>query len=326
MTARALGWLAQGGSIIFLGDNYFYQHYGWSSGGRTTTAGEFFIVETESDISGGISDSNTDGTVANPKSAVKVTGSYASLPGGTGSLTLVDAEGTSAFNLYVVDFNINILDPNASPSGFFSGGGNALMLHTDTNVNGTGVMIRNPNSGFSPFLGSNALQLTNAITTSTTRNELDLVGVATADVSHTYRVSPIMIRAILPVRLRFLVRQLQVLSLRIPLTKDAPREVSQYRHRPPLELIRLFHRRLRALAWLTTGSIAHSRLFCRPIPRRAVRVFSFSSYYPKGSYPSMTLTRPYLRRVVINAWLGSWALGIRRGMETRIQPTTRPQE
>jgi hypothetical protein len=181
MTARALGWLAQGGSIIFLGDNYFYQHSGWSSGGRTTTAGEFFIVETESDISGGISDSNADGTLANPKSAVKVTGSYASLPGGTGSLTLVDAEGTSAFNLYVVDFNVNILDPNASPSGFFSGGGNALMLHTDTNVNGTGVMIRNPNSGFSPFLGSNALQLTNAITTSTTRNELDLVGVATAD-------------------------------------------------------------------------------------------------------------------------------------------------
>jgi hypothetical protein len=93
----------------------------------------------------------------------------------------VDAAGSSTFNLYVVDFNVNILDPNASPSGFFSGGGNALMLHTDANVNGTGLMIRNPNPGFAPFLGNNALQLTNAITTSTTTNELDLVGVVPAD-------------------------------------------------------------------------------------------------------------------------------------------------
>jgi len=171
---------AQGGSVVFLGDNYFYQHSGWSSAGRTTTAGEFFIAEAESDISGGISDSNADGSPADPKSAVKVAGSYASLPDGTGSLTLVDAGGTSTFNLYVVDRNVNTLDPNASPTGFFSGGGNALMLHTDANVNGTGVMIRNTNPGFSPFLGNNALQLTNAITTSTT-NEVDLTGFVAAD-------------------------------------------------------------------------------------------------------------------------------------------------
>lgn len=55
------------------------------------------------------------------------------------------------------------------------------MLHTDANVNGAGVMIRNPNPGFPPFLGNNALQLTNAITTSTTTNEVDLVGVVPAD-------------------------------------------------------------------------------------------------------------------------------------------------
>jgi hypothetical protein len=81
----------------------------------------------------------------------------------------------------VVDHNVNILDPNASPAGFFSGGGNALMLNTDANVNGTGVMIRNTKPGFSPFIGNNALQLTNAITTSTTTNELDLIGVVPAD-------------------------------------------------------------------------------------------------------------------------------------------------
>ena len=58
------------------------------------------------------------------------------------------------------------------------------MLHTDANVNGTGVMIRN--TGFSPFLGNNALQLTNAITTSTT-NEVDLTGFVAADgVAHLF--------------------------------------------------------------------------------------------------------------------------------------------
>jgi len=172
---------AQGGSSVFLADNYFYQHSGWSSAGRTTTAGEFFIVEAENDISAGISDSNSGGFPANPTLAVTVSGSYDSSTAGTNTLTLVDAAGSSTFNLYVVDKNVNILDPNASPSGLFSGGGNALMLHTDANINGTGVMIQNPERGFAPFLGNNALQLTNAATTSTTTNELDLVGVVPAD-------------------------------------------------------------------------------------------------------------------------------------------------
>jgi len=173
---------AQGGSVIFLGDNYFYQHSGWSSPGRTTTAGEFFIVESENDISAGISDSTASGSPATPKTGVQVSGSYdSSSLNGTGSLTLVDAGGRSTFNLYVVDRNVNILDPNASPAGFFSGGGNALMLHTDASVNGTGAMIRNTEPGFPPFLGNNALQLTNPITSSTPTSELDLVGVVLSD-------------------------------------------------------------------------------------------------------------------------------------------------
>jgi hypothetical protein len=172
---------AQGGGVIFFGDNYFYQHSGWSSAGRTITTGEFFIPEGDNDISAGISDSNAGGSPANPKSAIKVSGSYDSPSFATGSLTLTDAAGSSTFNLYVVDKDVNILDPNASPSGFFFGGGNALMLDTDANVNGTGFMIRNAITGFYPFLGNNALQLTNAITTSTTGSELDLVGIVPAD-------------------------------------------------------------------------------------------------------------------------------------------------
>jgi hypothetical protein len=170
---------AQGGSVIFFGDNYFYQHSGWSSSGRTTTAGEFFIVESEVDISAGISDSSASGSPATPKSAVG--GSYGNLSDGTANLTLEDAGGHSTFNLYVVDRNVNIFDPNASPAGFFSGGGNALMLHTDANVNGTGVVIRNTEIGFPPLLGNNALQLTNPINSSTPTSELDLVGVVLSD-------------------------------------------------------------------------------------------------------------------------------------------------
>src|SRR5208337_566820 len=89
-----------------------------------------------------------------------------------------------------------------------------------------------------------------------------------------------MIRAILPILLRFLLHPLQDRSLRTLLTRDALQEVSRYRHRLPLELTRLFQRQLRALTWLTTGLIAHRRSCCRPIPRRAFRVLSFSSYYP----------------------------------------------
>jgi len=66
---------ARGASVIFLGGDYFYQHSGWSSAGRTITAGQFFIIEIESDISSGISDSNSGGSPANPSTGVRVTGS-----------------------------------------------------------------------------------------------------------------------------------------------------------------------------------------------------------------------------------------------------------
>jgi hypothetical protein len=176
---------AQRGDAVFFIDNYFYQDSGWSPAGPIITAGEFFIPESDNvmPISTGISDSTGAGSPTNPTSAVKVTGSYTGSPSGngTGSLTLVDAAGTSTFNIYVVDLNVNILDPNASPPDFFGATGSALMLHTDPNINGTGVMIGNASPGFLPLVGYNALQLTNASTTSTTSSELDLIGIVSAD-------------------------------------------------------------------------------------------------------------------------------------------------
>src|SRR5208282_3617615 len=99
--------------------------------------------------------------------------------------------------------------------------------------------------------------------------------------SDPYQVWATTIKATRPIRLRFLARPLQALSLRTLSTEDALQEVSRYRLRLPLELIHLFHRQVRALMWLTTGSIAHRRLCCRPMPRRAVRVCFSSRYYPK---------------------------------------------
>jgi len=173
---------AQGGSFIYLPNYSVYQHSGWSSSGRTTTAGEFFTDEDDVVITAGISDSSASGSPVTPKSAVQVSGSYNSnFPDSTGSLTLEDAGGSSTFNLYVVDSYVNIFDPNASPTGFASAQGNALMLHTDANVNGTGVVIRGGYPGFPPSPGNNALQLTNSITSSTPTSELDLVGVVGSD-------------------------------------------------------------------------------------------------------------------------------------------------
>ncbi len=173
---------AQGKSVVFLGDNYFYQHSGWSAAGRTVTAGDFQIVEADDVISGGISDSNSGGSPTTPHSTVAVTGSYEdNSAGDTASLALVDAAGSSTFTLYVVDKNVNILDPNDSSAGFFNGGGNALMLHTDANINGTGVLIRNTQVDFPAFVANSAIQLTNVVTSPATTEELDLIGVAPAD-------------------------------------------------------------------------------------------------------------------------------------------------
>jgi len=173
---------AQGGSDIFIANDCFYQHSGWSSAGLTVTAGQFFIPEMENDITTGISDSNAGGSPTTPSTGIRVTGSSGiSNPDGTGTLTLVDAAGTSTFNLYAVDRSVNLLDPGNSGPNNFNGAGNALLLHTDAIINGTGTLILKRQPAFSVFLVNNAVQLTNSVTTSTATNELDLVGLVTGN-------------------------------------------------------------------------------------------------------------------------------------------------
>jgi len=172
----------QGGSVIFVANECVYQHSGWSADGLTIAAGEFNVPEGDNDISGGISDANMGGTPALFEKGKPVTGSW-SLSGGT----LMDAAGSSAFNLYVVDSSIDILDPNNSGPSFNPGAaGNALMLHTDGNINGTGFLFETVGQAVPLFEAGHAIQLRNSTITNSAADEVDLVGAVSADGSASF--------------------------------------------------------------------------------------------------------------------------------------------
>jgi hypothetical protein len=155
---------------------FVYQHSGWNSSGtvRTVAAGQF-AADATGMITAGISDSNAGGAPTIPGTGKAVSGSYK--PGASpATLTLTDASGGPAtFSVYPVDPALNILDPNNS-----SNGGGALLLHTDANIVGSGVLLPQNLPAASNILGSNALNVENAIATTTPR-EAVLVGVVTSD-------------------------------------------------------------------------------------------------------------------------------------------------
>jgi hypothetical protein len=167
---------SQGAASTTLSGNYIYQHSGWTSSGRTVGAGQFSTSSSSTSITGGVSDANsgaaapTTSTTASP-----VSGSYTvvTTENDTVTFSLTDAAGTSTLNAYFVDPTLNILDPNN-----LSGGGGALLLHTDTKINGVGILL--PQATPAPFAGGYALNLNNSIAAATP-NEVDLVGVLSAD-------------------------------------------------------------------------------------------------------------------------------------------------
>jgi hypothetical protein len=77
--------------------------------------------------------------------------------------------------VYPVDPTLNILDPNNT-----AGGGGALLLHTDATLVGSGILLPQNLSAAPNFLGSNALNLENAIAAASPR-EVTLAGVFTSD-------------------------------------------------------------------------------------------------------------------------------------------------
>ncbi len=171
---------AQSATVPPLSGKFVFQHSGWSSAGRTIAVGQF-TANGSGSITAGVSDSIAGGPPTTPSTSKPVTGSYMLSGTQNGTLTLMDAAGSSNFNIYMVDPAVNILDPNNS-----SGGGGALLLHTDATINGTGIVVPQAVSATPSFVANYALNLTNSITTSTTTDESDLVGVVSSDGSSKF--------------------------------------------------------------------------------------------------------------------------------------------
>ena len=163
---------AQGTASTTLSGNYAYRHSGWSATGRTVAAGQL-AATTAGTITGGTSDANAGAAPPTTHTSAAVSGNYTLSLTAPGTMSLTDAAGTSTFGVYLVDPMLNVLDPN-NPSG----GGGALLQHTDASIIGTGLLL--PQSPAATFTGNYALDLMNSIAT-TTPNELDLVGVLTSN-------------------------------------------------------------------------------------------------------------------------------------------------
>jgi hypothetical protein len=173
---------AQGAPLAPFSGAYVYQHSGWVPGGSAVDAGQFGIDTTSGKFLGGTSDSaaaNAPGSISTGTPVTATTGvsvkiSYSIYGSQIGKLAITDAVGDSTFNMYSVDPTINILDPNNPTNGV----GGLLLLHTDSTMIGTGMLL--PQSVGS-YLANQVLNLTNLVNTATTPNELDLVGVMLSD-------------------------------------------------------------------------------------------------------------------------------------------------
>lgn len=154
---------------------YIYQHSGWVQGGRAVAVGQF-AVNASGKFNAGVSDATVAGSPITANTGIHVQVTYAYSGNQIGKLTLNDAAGASTFNFYSIDPSINAFDPNNSSVGV----GGFLLLHTDANINGTGILLPQTVTSYY-LLGNQVLNLTNLVNTTGTANELDLVGLAFGD-------------------------------------------------------------------------------------------------------------------------------------------------
>lgn len=99
----------------------------------------------------GAADDNEEGEIFGGSSAIAISGTYFIESSGYGSLTIAAGElgDVSVLGVYMVDPNINVLDPNNS-----SGTGGALVVDLDTSQNGTGVLIPQTDTTAGDFSGN----------------------------------------------------------------------------------------------------------------------------------------------------------------------------
>ena len=99
-----------------------------------------------------------------PVNGASISGSYTIAANGYGSVTITPSQlgDLSTFNIYMVDPNINLTDPNNTSTGL----GGALLLDLDvpsigstaTALNGTGIVLTQGSTAVSAFTGPYALE------------------------------------------------------------------------------------------------------------------------------------------------------------------------
>lgn len=137
-TAYGQGSLATSATNAALTGNFIFSDVGFTSdnnGGEQGAAAGQFSTDGQGNITSGIADINAFGTV----STVSLAGSTYSISGSPrGTLTAASGQ---AYNVYLTDPNLNLLDPNNS-----TGGGGALLLEADAGDT-VGLVIPQTDSG-----------------------------------------------------------------------------------------------------------------------------------------------------------------------------------
>ena len=137
--------------------------------GQRVAAGQF-TTSGNGTVLGGVEDTNAGGSTSYTVDLTGVTYSISGSP--RGSLTFF---GGAAFNLYLTDPALNLLDPNNT-----AGGGGALMLETDAQAFRTGAVIPQAMPSGANIQGNYAMNLVNltGVTYGASQNQTDnnLVG------------------------------------------------------------------------------------------------------------------------------------------------------
>jgi hypothetical protein len=140
-----------------------------ASYGQRVAAGQF-TTSGNGTVLGGVEDTNAGGSTSYKVDLTGVTYSISNSP--RGSLTFF---GGAAFNLYLTDPALNLLDPNNT-----AGGGGALMLETDAQAFRTGAVIPQAMPSGANVQGNYAMNLVNltGVTYGANQNQSDnnLVG------------------------------------------------------------------------------------------------------------------------------------------------------